>query len=187
MEKFSFKDTIGSARILLRKHRVSDAPEIFTAIDNDRARLTGSLPWPPAIKTVQDEVNYIEYTHKTWEQHRFFDYSLLYKPAGTFIGSAGVLNINWQSAAAELGYWIVGGHEGKGLVSEAVGALSGYLFDAGFFRLEVRCTEGNLRSCRVAERLGFAREGVLRGNIIENGKRRNTIIYSKLASDPRHA
>lgn len=187
MEKFLFKDTIDSERIFLRKHRADDAGKIFEAIDRDRARLTSFLPWPPAIKTVQDEANYIGYTHKTWEQHRFFDYSLFYKPDGAFIGSVGVLNINWASASAELGYWIVGSYEGRGLVSEAVGAITAYLFDSGFFRIEVRCTEGNLRSCKVVERLGFAREGVLRGNIIENGSRRNTIVYSKLATDPRQA
>lgn len=186
MEKFLFKDTIDSDSILLRKHRMGDAGKIFEAIDRDRARLTNSLPWPPAIKTVQDEVDYIGYTHKVWEQHRFFDYSLFYKPADAFIGGVGVLNINWPNAAAELGYWIVGDHEGRGLVSEAVGAMEAYLFNSGFFRIEVRCTEGNLRSCKVVERLGFAREGVLRGNIVENGSRRNTIVYSKLATDPGH-
>lgn len=185
MDKFLLKDTIDSDRILLRKHRVSDAGSIFEAIERDRARLSNFLPWPPAIKTVQDEVNYIDYTHKAWEQYRFFDYSIFYKPGEIFVGSIGVLNLNWSNAAAELGYWIVGNYEGKGLVSGAVGAMAAYLFESGFFRLEVRCTEGNPRSSRVAERLGFSREGVLRGNIIENGARRNTIVYSKLATDPR--
>jgi len=185
MEKFLLKDTIESDSILLRKHRRSDAGKIFESIDKDRARLTKFLPWPPAIKTVQDEANYIDYTHKAWEQHRLFDYSIFYNPGEVFVGSVGVLNLNWPNAAAELGYWIVGEYEGKGLVSRAVGALAAYLFEAGFFRLEVRCTEGNFRSCQVAERLGFSREGVLRGNIIENGARRNTIVYSKLATDPR--
>jgi RimJ/RimL family protein N-acetyltransferase len=163
---------------------MGDAQSIFDAIDRDRARLANFLPWPPAIKIVQDEADYIAYTHELWEQHRFFDYSLFYKPAGAFIGSVGVMNINWPNAAAELGYWIIGDYEGRGLVSEAVSAIAAYLFDSDFFRIEVRCTEGNLRSCQVAERLGFVREGVLRGNIMEHGLRRNTIVYSKLAVDP---
>jgi len=95
MEKFLLKDTIESDSILLRKHRMSDAGKIFESIDKDRARLTKFLPWPPAIKTVQDEANYIDYTHKAWEQHRLFDYSIFYNPGEVFVGcrrGAGLLD-----------------------------------------------------------------------------------------------
>jgi ribosomal-protein-alanine N-acetyltransferase len=50
-------------------------------------------------------------------------------------------------------------------------------------RLEAVIEEGNESSVKLAERLGFKREGLMRESEIKNGKRINLMLYSLLTSD----
>ena len=59
-----------------------------------------------------------------------------------------------------LGYGIDGEHEGRGLMTEAVRAGIDYMFEVQrLHRIQANHLPENLRSARVLERLGFAREG----------------------------
>ena len=62
--------------------------------------------------------------------------------------------------SGSLGYYGFAGHTGQGFVAEAVGAVVRRSFnDLGLHRLEANIQPANLRSRRVAERLGFRLEG----------------------------
>jgi RimJ/RimL family protein N-acetyltransferase len=60
-----------------------------------------------------------------------------------------------------------------------------WAFDAlGVQRLELTTAPDNVASQRVAERVGFTREGVLRGLVAtENDGRRDNVMFSLLADD----
>lgn len=73
MEKRSLPTIISSNRITLKKHSKEIAKEMFDFIDQDRKRLRECLPWVDSTNTVQDEIHYIEFTHKQWNTNEFFD------------------------------------------------------------------------------------------------------------------
>jgi RimJ/RimL family protein N-acetyltransferase len=57
---------------------------------------------------------------------------------------------------AELGYTVAPAHQGRGLATEAVGALIAYAFDTlGVERIHATADERNAPSIRLMERLGF--------------------------------
>jgi ribosomal-protein-serine acetyltransferase len=63
----------------------------------------------------------------------------------------------------EVGYWLRTDRTGRGYATEAGAALIGWAFEElGAARLELRAGVENRASQRVAERLGFRREGRLR-------------------------
>lgn len=63
----------------------------------------------------------------------------------------------------EVGYWVASARAGRGYATEAGAAVIAFGFDAlGLYRLELRAGVENPASQRVAEKLGFRREGTLR-------------------------
>lgn len=83
-----------------------------------------------------------------------------------------------------IGYWIDEEHEGRGLVTQASRALTEVAFrDLSMHRVWLSADPQNTRSCAVAERLGFRREGVHREDMLMNGRFRDTVIYAALEDD----
>lgn len=100
---------------------------------------------------------------------------------------AGICSLHGISAAhryARLGYWLADSHVGRGVMSGALAQLLDYAFeDLALRRVELGCAPENLRSCRVAERLGFKLEGELRDAQFLNGRFWNMRCYGLLADE----
>ena len=62
-------------------------------------------------------------------------------------------------------YWTAPEARGRGVAPAAVDVAAAWAFDAGFHRLELVHATANTASCRVAEKAGFAAEGVLRQSV----------------------
>ncbi|MFE6967907.1 GNAT family N-acetyltransferase [Isoptericola sp. NPDC057653] len=62
-------------------------------------------------------------------------------------------------------YWTAPAARGRGVAPAAAAVASAWAFDAGFRRLELVHSVDNAPSCRVAEKAGFAAEGVLRQSV----------------------
>ena len=81
----------------------------------------------------------------------------------------------------EIGYWIRSDETGSGVATEATEAL----IEAGFehlrlHKLTLRIAKGNRGSERIAEKLGFTREGVLREELRIRGVWVDHTLYSLL-------
>lgn len=96
----------------------------------------------------------------------------------SIIGSAS-LRMNSYTQTAELGYWIDAATEGHGAVTRACTALLTEVPARGIRRVEIRTAVENVRSWRVAERLGFTREGVLTSALPLGDKRLDVAVYGR--------
>lgn len=86
----------------------------------------------------------------------------------------------------ELGYWVASDRAGRGYATEAGRAVVGFGLDTvGLYRIELRAGVENLGSQRVAEKLGFRREGTLRGGCPLPDGAYDGYLYGLLAADPR--
>lgn len=81
---------------------------------------------------------------------------------------------------ASLGYWVDDGHEGRGVARRAAGVLVEVARARGTARLEIRTGVDNVRSRALAERLGFAHEGTLRGALPLGPVRADVAVYGLL-------
>jgi RimJ/RimL family protein N-acetyltransferase len=79
------------------------------------------------------------------------------------LGHVSLFNFSEQSGRADLGYGLAREHWRQGFMHEALTAVVDYAFGPlGLRRLEADTHPRNLASLRALERLGFAREGLLR-------------------------
>lgn len=183
MEIKSLSEKLFGKRLYLKKHDVELAEEMFSYVEQDRSRLGMFLPWVDFIKNAEDEKKYILSTHDKWDRGIHFDYGIFENDSNTYMGNIGVHSIRWNDNCAELGYWILGRFEGQGYMSEAVATIERHLFEIGFHRVQIRCSDLNERSASVPERCGYVYEGTAREDSIEKGKYRNTKMFSKLSTD----
>jgi RimJ/RimL family protein N-acetyltransferase len=98
-------------------------------------------------------------------------------------GVIGISRADWETGVAETGYRLGPGGRGHGCATEAVREVARYVFGLGFHRLELVAATGNVASRRIAERVGFTREGVLREARLVPGGRSDMVIFSPLKGD----
>jgi ribosomal-protein-serine acetyltransferase len=156
-----------------------DAAAVFETVDRNRHRLRRWLPWVDASIGPADTRAFIEATIAT--RGRENTYGIWSE--GGFAGAIG-LHTDPENRSAMIGYWLDEKHEGRGLVTNAARALMDVAFrDLSLHRVWLSTDKKNTRSCAVAERLGFRREGVHREDQLVNGRFRDTVIYAVLESD----
>jgi len=106
------------------------------------------------------------------------------EPDDRMIGACGFNEWSLRHEWAELAYELAPEFWGRGLIRRAVRAALAWAFDtAGFQRVHAYVMVGNVRSIRVLERSGFAREGCLRGFRLCRGEPRDFWVYGLLRRD----
>lgn len=102
----------------------------------------------------------------------------------TLCGAIRLRDIDEGDRKAKIGYFIARKFSGRGIVTSAVRVVLAHCFvQLKFNRIELRCAAGNEASKRVAERLGFVHEGVLRQDEYLNGVFVDQHVYGLLSVD----
>jgi ribosomal-protein-serine acetyltransferase len=145
--------------IAVRTYTPDDAEEAFALVDANRDRLHPWMIWEPRTRSPADTRAFIE---RCLASETDIEGNGIWVD-GRLAGSIG-LRVDVQDAGAEIGYWIAGDHEGRGIITRACRRFFDLAFDdLGLHRMELCAAVGNTRSRSVAERLGMRQEGVLRG------------------------
>jgi ribosomal-protein-serine acetyltransferase len=102
----------------------------------------------------------------------------------TLCGAIRLKEIDAANRKAEIGYFLGSEFGGKGIASRAVHAVLAHCFGPlELNRIELRCAASNAPSIRVAERMGFTREGLLRHDEYLNGVFVDQLVYGLLRAD----
>ena len=96
-------------------------------------------------------------------------FTIIERDNGDVIGDCGIETMEIDGRAeSELGYDVRRDRWGRGLATEAAGAVARYAFaDLGLTRLISLVRDGNRRSARVAEKVGMEAEGRMRRGGVE--------------------
>jgi RimJ/RimL family protein N-acetyltransferase len=111
----------------------------------------------------------------------------IFTAEGDYIGNAGLHEIDHVNDTARLGI-IIGKRQfwNRGYAQEAIGLLLEYAFDAGgIHKVYVNFFSTNTRTLRLCEKLGFQREGLLRGEYKLQGRYQDLVRMGILAEDIR--
>lgn len=103
--------------------------------------------------------------------------------SGILLGRAALKHLKFSDGTADVAYWTVPAARGKGVCPRAVDAMASWAFwEAGFHRLDLEHATGNTASCRVAEKTGFAGEGVRRSAWLLADGRHDVHAHARLRS-----
>ena len=89
---------------------------------------------------------------------------------GELVGDVAV-ELSGDGLTATVGYTVAPAHQGRGLATEAVGAVVARLFDElAVHRVQASLDSRNDASARVVERLGFVHEGTAVSSVLEHAE-----------------
>jgi RimJ/RimL family protein N-acetyltransferase len=165
--------------IVLRRWHERDIEDSIAACSDPEI-----VRWIPRIPTPyseQDGREFLEHSDKGWEEGTSFSFAITERASGRTIGSIG-LTVN--GAIGEVGYLVFADYRRRGIGERALGLVSRWaLEELELGRLQLTTMIDNVASARLAEKVGFRREGVLRAWIDNRGTRADMIIHSLLPSE----
>jgi RimJ/RimL family protein N-acetyltransferase len=179
-------ERIESERFTLRCPQPGDGARINAAVCESLDDLRAWMPWAQSAPTLAESEAYcrrMQAAYRLREDLPLFIFERgLDGSEGDLVGATGLHRIDWALRRFEIGYWRRRGHGSRGVIAEAVRALTRMAFDRlGARRVEIRHDETNRASRRVAERAGFTFEGLLRSDsLTPQGAVRNTRVYSRV-------
>jgi len=104
---------------------------------------------------------------------------------GKAVGGIGIhpgTDVHRRTAA--IGYWLGEAYWGRGIVTEALRAMTEHVFATfDFERLEAFVFEWNPASARVLEKAGYTREAVLRKRVTKEGRTVDCLLYARLRGE----
>ncbi|OAI42372.1 acetyltransferase [Verrucomicrobia bacterium SCGC AG-212-E04] len=152
-----------SKRLIMRVPVPSDATVVNAAIRASLPQLKKWMPWAQKAPTLAETHKRLCEEAEKFRQGTDIMLLLFAKETGELVGCSGLHRIDWSVPRLEIGYWIATRHAGRGYVSEAVRAIDRFAFKVlGAARVEILCDHRNAPSRRVAERVGYQLEAVLR-------------------------
>ena len=157
-------------RLVLRPQEQADSPALFAILRDGRAMRFWNRS---TIRTLAVAVELVREQQAAMADGLCCYWTLIQE--GETIGSIDLSLI--ESGSAELGFLLRPDRWGRGLASEAVGAVIAYAFDlAGLTRLAAATQTENRAAARVLEKNGFARIES-RPVLLANGARKDCDFY----------
>lgn len=165
--------------ILLRNYTETDAAQLFATVNENRTHLRQWLQWVDATTTQEHSVAYIMAAKQ--EQHEQKSIAFGIFKANELIGGVSMHHWDHKVNKAQLGYWIAKKEQGKGLLTQSVKTLMQFCFhQLQINKLEVHHLKENIRSERVAHKLNFKLEAILRDSLLVNGTVQDVVIHGIL-------
>lgn len=179
--------TLETDRLILQRFMRRDATTLDEAIRASLTDLNQWLPWARMDYTSGDTSAFIRDSLQAWKEDRAWDYSIRYRDdPPRHIGNVSLWTVSKLGKIAEIGYWVRSDETGRGVCTEAVDRLLGEAFGAmGYHKAVLRIAVGNEASDRVAEKLGFTKEGVLREELLIRGNWVDHSLWSLLDREYR--
>ena len=155
-------ETLETPRLVLRPLRPGDGPLVNAAVIESLSELRPWMPWADPAPTLEESEEFARSVHAAFLSRKELNWLFILKGTGELAGIGGIHTIDWMVPRGEIGYWARTRLAGRGLVHEAVEALTQLGFGAlGLVRIEIRCDQRNEPSARVARAAGYPLEGVL--------------------------
>ena len=128
--------------------------------------------------------SFTEMAERRWDDQTGWTFAVLQEREP--VGACSLDRYEALLESCEVGYWMRTDLCSRGLMTEAASAVVEFGFEQlRLHRLELHAAPDNHGSIRIAEKLGFRREGVLRDGSRGIGGFHDVYVFGLLAHDPR--
>jgi RimJ/RimL family protein N-acetyltransferase len=150
-------ESLTTARLVLRKPSLEDAPLIFNAYSQDPA-VTQYLTFRPH-RDLNETYEAVGRFLEGWRSGKTYHWLIFRRDPEELVGAISAR----EDQGLNLGYLLARPFWGQGFMSEALNALTEWAFSSpSVFRVWAVCDLDNHASALLLERNGFTQEGILR-------------------------
>jgi RimJ/RimL family protein N-acetyltransferase len=171
-------------RLTLRALTMDDVDAIFAIYSHAEVMRYWS---DPPMTEPQQAVAIIDDATQGFAAQRALTWAIVLRadgPTGQLIGRCTLFGLDAQNRRCELGYLLHHAAWGQGFAQEALRAVLDYGFGAlNLHRVETDIDPRNHASVRLATRLGFRKEGLLRERWIVDGETSDSLMMGLLAPE----
>ena len=174
---------LSDGTVTLRPWNDGDIDAIYAACQD--GEIAYWLPMLPVPYTRSDAREYVRKTRQSWRSGADAFFAITAASTDEVLGSIGMRC--HDDGRGTVGYWVAREARGRGVATRGLKLISNWALDVlGVERLELMAEPENEASCKVAERAGYRREGVLRSYLQTSRRgRRDVVLFSLLPTDPR--
>jgi RimJ/RimL family protein N-acetyltransferase len=157
---------IAAGAYQLRPWADYDAQEVYEACqDPDIQRFT-TVPVPYSRADAEHFV--ATHSPQGWESGSSPCFAVKEATTGRVMAAVDLHGVNPRLRSADIGYWCAPWARGQGVITTAARAVCGWAFGTGLVDyIGWRAVAGNDGSRRVAEKLGFTIEGIMRAEFVD--------------------
>jgi [ribosomal protein S5]-alanine N-acetyltransferase len=172
---------LAAGRVELCEVDAKDAQDIFAIRGDPEVQLYNSAPH----RTLEDTLEFIEQAPDAYRSHAEVLWAVRLRSSERVVGLVSVFEWERYHRSAKIGYDLARDSWGMGLAQEAIREVLRFGFEEmALNRLEIWTSAVNLRSLRLAERLGFRLDGTLRKRLLEDdGQYCDCAVYGLLRSE----
>ena len=181
--KFQPFPIIKTPRLILRKLKLTDAPEFyFLRSDKGVLRYIDRKP----AKSLADTKKFMKNLFKLEIKNEGINWAITLKGNDHLLGYVCIFNIKKEHHRAELGYILHPSVQGRGIANEAVKAVLKIAFSKfKLHSIEANINPKNKASIKLIKKNNFRKEAHFKENYFSNGKFLDSLIYCKVAPKGR--
>ncbi len=168
------------SEIVLREWRLEDVDAVAAACSDPE--IPRWIPWVPVPYTREHAEVYVRQCLEAGDGR--YPFAIADAASDGAVGSID-LGLNTHGYRGHVGYWVAEPARGRGVCTRALRVLSRWaLEELELQRVELITDPANIASQRVAEKVGYRREGVMRAHLRHlDGRIRDSVMFSLLPGE----
>jgi len=171
--------TLTDGAVTLRPWRPDDAPAVLAACQDPLIARFIPIPQP---YTEADAQAFVEIRGRDWESEDERSFAIVDAATGKLLGS--IARHGPFGHRATFGYWLVPQARGRGVATRALRLITDWtIATTEVIRLDLFTDLENHASGRVAQRVGFEREGIRRAWDVDRERRPVDMVFYVLVRD----
>jgi len=161
-----------------------DAEEIYRVVRENLEELKLWMPWATNDYSIESAREFIKTNLAEFAENNTSAVAVVEKEK--IVGTIGFHHFDAVNKSIQMGYWLDGRAQGKGLITRCCRVLINHAFnELKLNRIQINCNVENIKSRAIPERLGFKLEGIHRQVEWLNDYFRDWAVYAMLAEEWR--
>ncbi|HEX3870643.1 MAG TPA: GNAT family protein [Pirellulales bacterium] len=171
-------------RLVLRPPKLDDVDALYEAARESISTVGRWLPWCHANYQREESIAWINTCRRAWDTSESFPFFIFDAATLRLLGGCSINEIDRPRLRANLGYWVRGADQGRGIATATARLAARFAFQTlGMQRVEIVAAIDNIASQCVAKKLGATREGLLRNRLRIGQSQTDAYGYSLIPGD----